>query len=201
MASQRVRGSRMRPSEPGLRTTGLHELDRQSQPSWRGCHNQKVQDQPFTFCRRFCTGCMFSTIFNMHSIGLLLRAKNTEVGYYVSLQTQGSVCGKSAAIYCSRWRSLSTQGWYLRVAEGGTTRLIHGLVKVNAVLREFYCSVVTKRELSNIAKLSVFKSVFVPILTYDPESWVMTERIPTQVQAPKMGFLKSPRCDKGAYGG
>ena len=42
--------------------------------------------------------------------------------------------------------------------------------QVNAVLRELYRSVVTKRELSNTAKLSVFKSVFVPILTYGHES-------------------------------
>jgi len=62
--------------------------------------------------------------------------------------------------------------------------------KANAVLRELDCSVVTKRELSNIVKLSVFKSVFVPILTYGHESWVMTERILTQVQAPEMGFLR-----------
>ena len=73
--------------------------------------------------------------------------------------------------------------------------------EANAVLREFYWSVVTKRELSNIAKLSVFKSVFVPILTYGHEFWIMTERILTQVQAPKMGFLQNLRCDKGAYGG
>jgi len=33
--------------------------------------------------------------------------------------------------------------------------------KVNPVLRELYRSVVTKRELSNTVKLSVFKSVFV----------------------------------------
>jgi len=37
--------------------------------------------------------------------------------------------------------------------------------KANAVLHELYCSVVTKRELSKTAKLSVFKSVFFPILT------------------------------------
>ena len=43
--------------------------------------------------------------------------------------------------------------------EVGTKRLIH------SVLREIYCSVVTKWELSKTAKLSVFKSVFVPILT------------------------------------
>jgi len=101
-ALQRVPVSQMRPSEPGLRTIGLHELDRQSQPSWWECHSQELQDQPFTFCIRFG---MFSTSFSVHSIGFLLRAKNTEVDYYVSLQTQGSVCGKSAAIHCSRWWS------------------------------------------------------------------------------------------------
>jgi len=37
--------------------------------------------------------------------------------------------------------------------------------KANAVLRELYCFVVAKREISKKAKLSVFKSVFVPILT------------------------------------
>jgi len=40
----------------------------------------------------------------------------------------------------------------------------------NAVLRELYCSVVTKRELSKTTKLSGFKSVFVPILTCGHES-------------------------------
>ena len=47
--------------------------------------------------------------------------------------------------------------------------------KANAVLRELYRSVVTKQELSNTAKLSVFKSVFVPILTFVHKSWVVTE--------------------------
>ena len=40
------------------------------------------------------------------------------------------------------------------------------ICKANAVLRELYCSVVTKRELSKNAKLAVSKSVFVPILAY-----------------------------------
>ena len=61
--------------------------------------------------------------------------------------------------------------------------------KGNAVLRELYHSVATKQEISNTAKLSVFKSIFVLILTNGHESWVMTERIMTQVQAPKMEFL------------
>jgi len=42
--------------------------------------------------------------------------------------------------------------------------------EVNAVLREFYRSVVTKREFSNTAKLSVIESVFVSILTCGHES-------------------------------
>jgi len=43
-------------------------------------------------------------------------------------------------------------------------------------LRGAYRSVVTQWELSSTVKLLVFKSVFVPIITYGHESWVMTER-------------------------
>jgi len=49
--------------------------------------------------------------------------------------------------------------------------------------------VFTKRVFSNTVKLSVFKSIFVPILTYDHESWVMTKIILSQVQSVEMGFL------------
>ena len=58
------------------------------------------------------------------------------------------------------------------------------------MLRELYPSVLTKRELAKTAKLPVFKSVFVPILIFDHESWVMTERMLFQVQAAEMGFLR-----------
>jgi len=61
--------------------------------------------------------------------------------------------------------------------------------KTNAVLCEFYCSVVRKQELSDTAKLLVLKSVFL-ILTYGNEFWVVTERMLTHVQAPKMGLLR-----------
>jgi len=37
-----------------------------------------------------------------------ISAKNTEVLLCVSLQTHGSVCGKWAALHCSRWRRSST---------------------------------------------------------------------------------------------
>ena len=48
----------------------------------------------------------------------------------------------------------------------------------------------TKRELSKKAKLAIFRSIFVPILTYGHESWVMTERMRSQVQASEMRFLR-----------
>ena len=51
------------------------------------------------------------------------------------------------------------------------------ICKENAVLHEFYHSMVTKLELSKITKLSVFKSVFVSIPAYGHEFWVMTERM------------------------
>ena len=60
-ATQTVPGSRMRPSEPRLSTTGLHELHRQSQPSRRGCHSRELKDQPCSFCRRFGTPNIIST--------------------------------------------------------------------------------------------------------------------------------------------
>jgi len=97
-----------------------------------------------------------------------------------------------------RVESSSTQGWYLRVTEGGARRLIQGLAKLTHSLRELYRYVFTKWEFSNAAKPSVFKSVFVPIHTYGHESWVMTERISSQVQAEEMGLL---RRDHGATQG
>ena len=52
------------------------------------------------------------------------------------------------------------------------------------------CSVVMKRELSKQAKLAIFRSIFVPILSYGHESWVMTERMRSQVQASEITFLR-----------
>ena len=48
--------------------------------------------------------------------------------------------------------------------------------KASALMRAFHYSVVLKRELSRMAKLSVFKSIFVPMLTYGHESWVIRNR-------------------------
>ena len=57
--------------------------------------------------------------------------------------------------------------------------------KANAVLLRLYQSVVIKRELSNTAKLSDFKSVII----YGHESWGTSEKILSQVQAAEMGLL------------
>ena len=68
------------------------------------------------------------------------------------------------------------------------------------VLRELYCFVVTKRVLSKTAKVSAFKSVFVPILTCGHESLVTTQRILTKEQTAEMGYLRRVQgvtlCDK-----
>ena len=62
--------------------------------------------------------------------------------------------------------------------------------KASAVMRALHYSVVMERELSTKAKLSVFKAVFVPILTYGHESWIMMEGIGSQVQASEIRFLR-----------
>ena len=62
--------------------------------------------------------------------------------------------------------------------------------KACAVMRALHYSVVMKRELSKKAKLSFFKAVFVPILTCGHESWAMTKRARSQVQASEMRFLQ-----------
>ena len=48
----------------------------------------------------------------------------------------------------------------------------------------------TKRELNQKAKLSVYRAIFVPTLTYGHEVWVMTERIRSRIQAAEMSFLR-----------
>ena len=61
--------------------------------------------------------------------------------------------------------------------------------KANAVMRQLCRSIVLKRDLCTKAMLSVFRSIFVSILTYGHECWVMTERVRSRVQAAEMGFL------------
>ena len=62
--------------------------------------------------------------------------------------------------------------------------------KATAVKPTLHNSVIQKRELSRKAKLLVFKSIFVLTLTCGHESWVMTERVQSQMQSSEMRFLR-----------
>uniref|UniRef100_A0A8C6LCZ4 Reverse transcriptase domain-containing protein n=1 Tax=Nothobranchius furzeri TaxID=105023 RepID=A0A8C6LCZ4_NOTFU len=59
----------------------------------------------------------------------------------------------------------------------------------SAVIRALYRSVMVKRELSQKAKLSIYRLIYVPTLTYGHELWVVTERTRSRVQAAKKSFL------------
>ncbi|KAI3354868.1 hypothetical protein L3Q82_004665 [Scortum barcoo] len=60
----------------------------------------------------------------------------------------------------------------------------------SAVMRSVYRTVVVKKELSRKAKLSIYRSIYVPTLTYGHELWVMTERTRSRIQAAEMSFLR-----------
>ncbi|KAK7939602.1 hypothetical protein WMY93_002928 [Mugilogobius chulae] len=75
---------------------------------------------------------------------------------------------------CSKWRSSSISGSCSRVREG----------------QSLYRTVVVKKELSRKANLSIYRSIYVPTLTYGHELWVMTERTRSRIQAVEMSFLR-----------
>jgi len=52
----------------------------------------------------------------------------------------------------------------------------------SAVMRVLYRFIVVKRELSRKAKLSIYRSIYVPSLTYGHEIWVVTERMRSWIQ-------------------
>jgi hypothetical protein len=64
------------------------------------------------------------------------------------------------------------------------------LGKASTVMRELNRSVVLKRELRTKAKLAVFKSVYLPTLTYGHECWIMSEKVRSRLQAAEMRFLR-----------
>ena len=100
-------------------------------------------------------------------------------------------------MFSASWRCIIEAGEkfkYLRVAFTSDGRQDKELDvrsgKASAIMRALHHSVVLKRELSRKAKLSVFKSTFVPIHTYGDESWVMTEKVRSQMLAAEMRFLQ-----------
>ena len=70
------------------------------------------------------------------------------------------------------------------------TEIDNRIVKAGVILRELYRSVISKREQSNQAELSVFKSLYYPTLTYGHEIWVLNERLSSRVQAAEMRYLR-----------
>jgi len=61
----------------------------------------------------------------------------------------------------------------------------------SAVMRSMYRSVVVKKELSCKAKLSIYRSIYVPTLAYGhDELWVMIERTKSRIPAAEMSFLR-----------
>ena len=62
--------------------------------------------------------------------------------------------------------------------EGKIEREIDRWIKAaSAVMQTLKRCVVVKRELSQKAKLSIYRSVYIPTLTYGHELWVVTERM------------------------
>uniref|UniRef100_A0A3B3HQU3 Reverse transcriptase domain-containing protein n=1 Tax=Oryzias latipes TaxID=8090 RepID=A0A3B3HQU3_ORYLA len=79
----------------------------------------------------------------------------------------------------------------LFTSEGRSEREIDRRIgAASVVMRSLYRSVVVKRELSRKAKLSIYRSIYVPVLTYGHELWVMTERTRSRIQAAEMSFLR-----------
>ena len=98
----------------------------------------------------------------------------------------------------NKWRTLQqTEKFkYLEVtfsSDGRQDELDTHIGKTSAVIHQLYQSVVLKQEQCTKAKLSFFRSVFFAILSYGHEYWIMTERVRSQVQADKMGFLQKVR--------
>ncbi|KAI3365255.1 hypothetical protein L3Q82_010343, partial [Scortum barcoo] len=77
-----------------------------------------------------------------------------------------------------------------RVRERWSVRLTGRLVQRPAVMRSVYRTVMVKKELSRKAKLSIYRSIYIPTLTYGHELWVMTERTRSRIQAAEMSFLR-----------
>ena len=63
-----------------LKSSGLYELDRQSQTRRQGCHCWELQDELFAFCERIGIACvdLLNRVFSTHFIGFLLRATKKE---------------------------------------------------------------------------------------------------------------------------
>ena len=70
----------------------------------------------------------------------------------------------------------------LYTSEGRMQLEIDGRIRAAlAAMQTLKQSVVVKRELSQKAKLSIYKSIYVPTLTYGHELWVVTKIMRSQI--------------------
>jgi len=97
-------------------------------------------------------------------------------------------------MHCRRWRRSRTLGWYSRVSEVGTKRLIHGLVKQMQFCVSFIAPWWWNGSFQRPQSFQ-FLNRSVPILTCGHESWVTTERIVKRLNGREGIFAKSSRCD------
>jgi len=125
-AAQRVPGSRMRPSESGLRTTGIHELDRQSHWSRRGCRSRKLHCQHLLnslqhALDRFATAC--------DRAGMKFSTRSTEV---LCLSTNPRQCVRQVNGNTLQQVDKFNYLGVLFTSDGrrSVMRLMHGLVKL-----------------------------------------------------------------------
>ena len=136
-----------------------------------------MQDQPFAICGQFGTACNLTLAFKIHLISFQLCAINLErklalKNEVVGLHRNSSAYAKSKHTlqHFEKFKNLGV----VFASDGRQNKETDAQIsKANTVLRELYCSLPTKRELSSTAKLSVFKSAFVPMLNYDHEFRLM----------------------------
>lgn len=77
----------------------------------------------------------------------------------------------------------------LFTSEGRMERKIDRQISVaSEVMWLLYETILVKKELSQKAKLLLYRSIYVPPLTYGHEIWVMIERIRSRIQAIEMSF-------------
>ncbi len=78
----------------------------------------------------------------------------------------------------------------LFTSEGRMEReIVRRIGAASSVMQLMYRSIVVKKQLSCKAKLLIYRSIYVPTLTYGHELWVMTERTRSRIQAAEMSFL------------
>jgi len=137
-------------------------------------HCWKLQDQPFALCVwtwSFCSCVRRSGNQNL--------PKNEAF----CLSRSPSQCLLQAS--SNRSRISSTLWWYVSVTQGRTRRLIRGLVKQT----QHYMSFIAPGSRNRSFQTRTAFSFFAPILTCGHGSWVMTERLLSQVQAARLGFF------------